>query len=82
MHFRGNADDVHNTYVLPDVCFSGLLPYNFLCVQAGLVLSELQVISVLDPWSLLTLLLAAGSLLAVAFLVRRCRQRAEGTGVG
>lgn len=59
-------------------CFlAGLLPYNFLCVQAGLVLSELQLLSVMDPWSLLSLLLATASLLLVAWLVRKCKHRLE-----
>ncbi len=54
---------------------AGLIPYNFICVQTGLVLSELQGLSVLNWHSTLTLLGAAGSLVATAMVVRWCKKR-------
>ena len=56
---------------------TGLLPYNAMCVQAGLVLSELQMVSVLDAKSVVSLLVATASLLLTALLVRRCRSRTK-----
>ena len=55
----------------------GLVPYNLLCVQAGVVLSELQMLSVLDTRSVVTLVAATLSLLATAFLLRRLRAGRE-----
>lgn len=56
---------------------AGLLPYNLLCVQAGLVLAELQMMSVLDVRSVFSLLGATGSLLVTAVLIRRCKNRTK-----
>lgn len=56
--------------------YTGLLPYNFLCVQAGLVLSELEMLSVLDTWSFISLLGATLVLMTTTLLVRRYRQTA------
>ena len=41
-----------------------------MCVQAGLVLSKLQMVSVLDAKSMVSLLVATASLLLTALLVR------------
>ena len=43
---------------------SGLLPYNFLCVQSGLMLAELRGVAILDPASISLLVL--GTLLLLA----------------
>jgi len=52
----------------------GLLPYNFLGVQAGLLLQDLQV---LDTRSTLALLLAAGALMATTLAIRRYKNRTD-----
>jgi len=53
---------------------TGLLPYNFLGVQAGLLLQDLQV---LDTRSTLALLLAAGALMATTLAIRRYKSRTD-----
>ncbi|XP_007233829.2 transmembrane protein 41A-A [Astyanax mexicanus] len=51
--------------------FIGLMPYNFVCVQTGSVLSDLTSLDVLFSWSiLLKLLLAAGAALLPAAIIR------------
>lgn len=54
--------------------FIGLLPYNLLCVQTGLVLAELQSLPVLDWRSVISVLLAMVALLASALLLKLCRR--------
>ena len=42
---------------------TGLIPYNFLCVQSGLMLAELRGVAIFDPASIAVLLLGAAFLL-------------------
>ena len=56
----------------------GLVPYNYLCVQTGLILSELQTLTaVLNLQSAVLLLLGTACLLTTALLLRRRRQRVK-----
>ena len=52
---------------------TGLIPYNLLCVQAGLVLSELQGVSVLGWRSLGGLIVAAALLLGTSLVARQLK---------
>ena len=56
---------------------TGLAPYNFLCIQAGLVLSELKGVSVLDLRSVLGLLFSAGLLLATGLVAKWLQNRTK-----
>ncbi|KAL5494453.1 hypothetical protein EMCRGX_G015789 [Ephydatia muelleri] len=56
----------------------GLVPYNYLCVQTGLILSELQTLTtVLNSQSAVLLLLGTACLLATALFLRRRRQQVK-----
>ena len=52
----------------------GLLPYNFLGVQAGLLLRDLQLLQVLDVRSTVSLLLAAGAIMTATLTIGRYRR--------
>ena len=60
------------THILPP--HTGLLPYNFLGVQAGLLLRDLQLLQVLDVRSTVSLLLAAGALMTITLTIGRYRR--------
>ena len=64
---------------LTSLLHAGLIPYNLISVQAGLVLSELQGLSLLDLKSVLGLIAAAGSLLGTALVARWLKSRTAKT---
>lgn len=53
----------------------GLIPYNYLCVQAGLILAELQLAHILDTWSTIVLVGGTAVLLTVGALMHKLRTR-------
>ncbi|CAI8036392.1 Transmembrane protein 41A, partial [Geodia barretti] len=57
----------------------GLLPYNFLCVQSGLMLAELRGVAILDPASISLLVLGTVLLLATGLGMRYFHSRLEQT---
>ena len=57
------------------IFLSGLLPYNFLCVQSGLMLAELRGVAILDPASISLLVLGTLLLLATGLGMRYCHLR-------
>ena len=54
----------------------GLLPYNFLCVQSGLMLAELRGVAVLDHTSITLLLIGAVLLLVMRYLYSKLKRNA------
>lgn len=58
------------------VCLSGLMPYNFICVQTGSMLSHISSLDDLFSWSvLLKLLLIACVALLPGALIRKYSTR-------
>ena len=81
-----SVDFLHLYQILIQVSFSpppppppptGLLPYNFLCVQAGLMLAELRGVAILDPTSIALLLIGAVLLLATGIGMRYLYSKLE-----
>ena len=66
----------HLTHTHPPTLppYTGLLSYNFLGVQAGLLLRDLQLLQVLDVRSTVSLLLAAGALMTITLTIGRYRR--------
>lgn len=55
----------------------GLIPYNFLCVQSGLILAELRGVAILDHTSIALLLLGTVLLLATGLGMRYLHSKLE-----
>ena len=56
---------------------TGLIPYNFLCVQSGLMLAELRGVAIFDPASIAVLLLGAAFLLGTVIGLRYLHSKLE-----
>ena len=60
---------------------TGLLPYNFLCVQSGLMLAELRGVAIFDPTSISLLVVGTVLLLATGLGMRYFHSRLEQTRI-
>ena len=72
-HLTHTHPSTSHTHTLPPHTV-GLLPYNFLGVQAGLLLRDLQLLQVLDVRSTISLLLAAGAVMTATLTIGRYRR--------
>lgn len=62
--------------------FSGLLPYNFICVQTGCILSEISSLDILFSWSILVKLLAIAMVALVpGAVIKHCSHHQLGEKV-